>query len=114
MQCGFSPTTCQTCSSLLQDDAKALKEYGVHSKTRLLVMRTAQAAASKKLATQEDRALRLTRLRDAAAAVASRGDGRSASCCLLNLHPNMVKPSLNLAVAIMNSHHVWSTLTQVC
>ena len=48
----------------------------MHSKTRLLVMRTAKAAASSKLASQEDRALRLTRLRDAAAAVASRGDGR--------------------------------------
>ena len=42
-------------------------------------MRTAKAAASNKLAGQEDRALRLTRLRDAAAAVASRGDGRLTS-----------------------------------
>lgn len=65
--------------SLLQDDTKALKEYGVHGKTRLLVMRTAKATASSKLATEEYRALRLTRLRDAAAAVASRGDGRCAS-----------------------------------
>lgn len=64
---------------LLQDDSKALKEYGVHSKTRLLVMRTAKAAASSKLASQEDRASRLARLRDAAAAVASRGDGRFAA-----------------------------------
>ena len=39
-------------------------------------MRTAKAAASSKLATEEDRALRLTQLKDAAAAVASRGDGR--------------------------------------
>lgn len=69
--------------SLLQDDTKALKEYGVHGKTRLLVMRTAKAAASSKLATEEDRAQRLSRLRDAAAAVASRGDGRCASCCQL-------------------------------
>ncbi|KAL3142217.1 hypothetical protein ABBQ38_002565 [Trebouxia sp. C0009 RCD-2024] len=59
----------------LEDDTKALKEYGVHGKTRLLVMRTAKAAASSKLATEEDRAQRLSRLRDAAAAVASRGDG---------------------------------------
>lgn len=103
-----------SCSSLLQDDAKALKEYGVHSKTRLLVMRTAQAAASKKLATQEDRALRLTRLRDAAAAVASRGDGRSASCCLLELASKFIQASFNVVVAIVNSHHVWSTLTEVC
>ena len=63
-------------SEVPQDDSKALKEYGVHSKTRLLVLRTAKAAASSKLASQEDRALRLTRLRDAAAALASRGDGR--------------------------------------
>lgn len=51
----------------------------MHSKTRLLVIRTAKAAASNKLAGQEDRALRLTRLKDAAAAVASRGDGRLTS-----------------------------------
>ncbi len=75
-QLSISVTHSEICLELLQDDAKALKEYGVHSKTRLLVMRTAKAAASSKLANQEDRALRLTRLRDAAAAVASRGDGR--------------------------------------
>lgn len=67
----------------------------MHSKTKLLVMRTAQAAASKKLATQEDRALGLTRLRDAAAAVASRGDGRSASrylelASIFDTHPHSV------------------------
>ncbi len=60
----------------VQDDAKALADYGVHSKTRLLVMRTARAAASAKLAAQESRAQRLARLKDAAAAVAARGDGR--------------------------------------
>ncbi len=60
----------------VQDDAKALTDYGVHSKTRLLVMRTARAAASAKLAAQESRAQRLARLKDAAAAVAARGDGR--------------------------------------
>ena len=76
-------------SEVPQDDSKALKEYGVHSKTRLLVMRTAKAAASNKLASQEDRALRLTRLRDAAAALASGGDGR--------FPPNYQKPSLMLA-----------------
>ena len=42
-------------------------------------MRTAKAAASAKLARQEDRLQRLTRLKDAAAAVASRGDGRCAT-----------------------------------
>ncbi|DBB10937.1 hypothetical protein WJX82_008688 [Trebouxia sp. C0006] len=61
----------------LEDDAKALTDYGVHSKTRLLVMRTARAAASAKLAAQESRAQRLARLKDAAAAVAARGDGSS-------------------------------------
>ena len=60
----------------MQDDGKALTDYGVHSKTRMLVMRTAKAAASAKLAAQESRAQRLARLKDAAAAVAARGDGR--------------------------------------
>ena len=49
-------------------------------------MRTAKAAASAKLASQEDRAQRLTRLRDAASAVASRGDGRSAAHCTSKLY----------------------------
>ena len=60
----------------VQDDGKALTDYGVHSKSRMLVMRTAKAAASAKLAAQESRAQRLARLKDAAAAVAARGDGR--------------------------------------
>ena len=60
----------------LQADSKALKDYGVHSKSRLLVMRTAKAAASSKFAQQEGRAQRLARLKEAASAVASRGDGR--------------------------------------
>lgn len=69
-------TVFNTVFDCVQDDTKALKDYGIHSRSRLLVMRTATAAASTKLAAQEGRAQRLARLKDAAAAVAARGDGR--------------------------------------
>lgn len=68
---------------LTQADSKALKDYGVHGKTRLLVMRTAKAAASAKLADQEVRAQRLARLKEAASAVAARGDGRCHAVLML-------------------------------
>lgn len=42
-------------------------------------MRTSSAQSHAQLVKQEDRAQRLARLKDAAAAIAARGDGRSSS-----------------------------------
>ena len=67
---------CAPCFT--QDSNRSLHSYGVHARTRLLVMRASSAQGHAQLAQQEDRAQRLARLKDAAAAIAARGDGRFA------------------------------------